>query len=92
MAAAKFLEAIAKMPGMYGEDADVMSACTQVRLEGPGSLGKQYGHVETLVSLPHSQRPASWSRIDDPVVLLVINLSGHLSAGGSIGKHLVMKS
>ena len=81
MAASKFLDAIAKMPGMDWEDADDMSAYTQVILEGPDSLGAQYGRVETWVSLPYSQRPASWSKIDDPVVLLRINLYGHPRAG-----------
>jgi hypothetical protein len=81
MAAAKFLDAIAKMPDMDGEDADAMSAYTQVILEGPGSLGAKYGHVETWVRLPPSQQPASWRNIDDPVVLLRINLYGHPRAG-----------
>ena len=47
MAAAEILDTIAKMLGMDGQDADAMSAYTQVKLEGPDSLGKKYGHVGT---------------------------------------------
>lgn len=81
MAAAQFLDAIAKMPGMDGQDADAMLAYTQARLECPDFLGKRPRHIETWVSLPYCQRPASWSKIDDPVVLLVIVLYGHPRAG-----------
>ena len=81
MAAAKFLDAIANMPSMDGEDADAMSACTQVKLEGPGSLGKQFGQIEMWALLPYSQRPASWIKNDIPVVLPAVNLYGHPRAG-----------
>ena len=77
MAAAKFMDAIARMPGCDGEDSDAIGAYTQVRLsEAPKLLGPNVV-TETWISLPPHRRPKSWSNIKDPVCPLNLNLYGH---------------
>ena len=50
MAATKFLDAIARMPGCDGEDSDAKSAYTQVKLDEIGSfLGKGHEWVDAWV-------------------------------------------
>ena len=71
MAAAKFLDAIARSPDCDGEDSDAVGAYTQCMLGGE----------ETWISLPPSRRPASWSKFREPVCRLVRNLYGHPKAG-----------
>jgi len=64
MAAAKLMDAIARMPGNDGEDSDAVGAYTQVRLSdatkllGPGVV------TETWISLPSHRRPKSWDNIE----------------------------
>jgi hypothetical protein len=81
MAAAKLMDAIARMPGNDGEDSDAVGAYTQVRLSdatkllGPGVV------TETWISLPPHRRPKSSDNIEDPVCPLELNLYGHPLAG-----------
>ena len=79
MAAAKFLDAISRMPGMAGENADARGAYTQVtQAEVKELLGDHPGcNAETWVRLPSNRRPKSWDKIDHPVCKLLINLYGH---------------
>jgi hypothetical protein len=82
MAAAKFMDAIARMPGNDGEDSDAVGAYTQVRLsEAPSLLGQKNIVTETWISLPPHRRPKSWANIVDPVCPLELNLYGHPLAG-----------
>jgi hypothetical protein len=83
LAAAKFLDAIARMPGNDGEDSDAIGAYHQVALEDLAALLgiPQSEYIETWISLPPSRRPKSWSNIEDPVCLLRLNLYGHPLAG-----------
>ena len=64
MAAAKFLDTIARMPGMAGQAADAVKAYTQVPLEKAHTLLglPQEQCPETWISLPPSRRPASWKK------------------------------
>ena len=77
MASAKLLDAMARMPGFDGQDADAVGAYTQV------VLSEVEGYVETWITLPPHRRPASWRTLgyDDPVVPLRLNLYGHPKAG-----------
>ena len=70
-AAAKFLDAIARMPGFAGQDTDAVSAYPQAELKGP----------VTWISLPKHRQPANWAKIVDPVCILRLNLYGHPLAG-----------
>ena len=76
-AAAKFLDAIARLPGNDGEDSDARGAYTQVVLDEMGDVD----FVETWISLPPHARPKSWDNIVDPVCRLRLNLYGHPLAG-----------
>ena len=77
--AARFVDAIARFPGMDGEDSDATGAYTQT------VLGEDC--PETWVSLPRDRHPKSWynadgsCKYDNPVVRLVRNLYGHPLAG-----------
>ena len=81
MAAGKMLDAIARFPGMYGEEADASSAYTQAELGGP----------PTWITLPKNQWPKEWhGKYDDsdpPVVRLRLSLYGHPLAGLYWEKH-----
>ena len=82
MAAAKFLDAIARLPGNDGEDSDAVGAYTQVKLSDAAKLlGKDDVITETWISLPPHRRPKSWAGIQDPVCPLELNLYGHPLAG-----------
>ena len=71
MASAKFLDAIARMPGCSGQDSDAASASTQVVLEDMEDA------VETWVIIPRHRRPRDWDQsITDPVCRLRVNLYG----------------
>ena len=60
MAAAKFMDAIARMPGNDGEDSDAVGAYTQVRLSEAAKLfGRDDIITETWISLPPHKRPKS---------------------------------
>ena len=77
MAAAKFLDAIARLPGCKGKDSDAIGAYTQVPLSAIPTA------TETWISLPRSQWPKEWHDLpyQDPVVRLERNLYGHPLAG-----------
>ena len=77
LAAAKFIDAIARFPGNDGSDSDAIGAYTQVPLK---ELEDSEG-IETWISLPKNRRPASWSKFKDPVCKLTRNLYGHTLAG-----------
>ena len=70
LAAAKFIDAIARFPGNDGSDSDAIGAYTQVPLK---ELEDSEG-IETWISLPKNRRPESWSKFKDPVCKLVRNL------------------
>ena len=81
MAAAKFMDAIARMPGNDGQDSDAIGAYTQVTLaEASRLLGKDVV-TTTWISLPPYRRPKAWDNIKDPVCPLLLNLYGHPLAG-----------
>ena len=90
MAAAKFLDTIARMPGMAGQAADAVKAYTQVPLENAHTLLglPQERCPETWISLPPSRQPESWKNIEDPVCPLERNLYGHPLAGLLWERHL----
>ena len=82
MARAKFLDAIARMPGCSGQDSDADSAYTQV------VLADMEDSVETWVTIPKHTTPRNWDpNITDPVCLLRVNLYGHRLAGIYWEKH-----
>ena len=86
MAAAKFMDAIARANGNSGEDADATGAYTQVVLAEMAEKEKKE-FVETWISLPPSQHPDSWKDIENPVCKLRLNLYGHPLAGLYWEKH-----
>ena len=71
MAAAKFLDAIARCHDCDGQDCDAVSAYTQADLVGE----------ETWVSLPPDQWPAHWKGMHQPYCKLKKALYGHPKAG-----------
>ena len=76
MVCAKFLDAIARMPGCDGQDADACKAYLQAY------LSEFEGDTETWVILPEDQWPTSWiGKYKNPVVRLLRNLYGHPLAG-----------
>ena len=87
MAGTKFLDVIARFPGMSGQDADATSAFTQITLEEASKI-LGVSHVpETWISLPKDRWPDEWHKgvkdgtLIDPVCPLVTNLYGHPLAG-----------
>ena len=90
MAAAKFMDAIARFIENDGEDSVARAAYTQVELADVPSLLNNYNsdtQAETWITLPKHRRPASWDSIQDPVCLLQRNLYGHKLAGLIWEKH-----
>jgi len=84
MAAAKFMDAVSRLPGNAGQDSDAVGAYTQVKLEDAAKILGVPGLVtKTWISLPIYQHPSdgSWKDIIDPVVPLELNLYGHPLAG-----------
>ena len=86
LAAAKFMDAISRLPGNSGEDSDAVGAYTQVKLDEVAELLGVPGLVtKTWVSLPRHKwaRDGSWKHVEDhnPVVPLELNLYGHPLAG-----------
>ena len=90
MSAAKFLDAIARMPGMHGQATDAVKAYTQVSLkEAHVLLGlPKAKSPDTWISLPKSRRPAQWETVEDPVCPLERNLYGHPLAGLLWERHM----
>ena len=82
MAATKFIDAIARMPGMDGEDSDAMSAHTQVELKNVSKfLGKGCQFIDAWVTLPRYLVPDEFQHLEFPVCPLCRNLYGHKLAG-----------
>ena len=83
IAAAKFLDALARCPGCDGEDSDAIGAYTQVILRDAHIIlgGNNDNYIETWISLPRERRPKHWDSIDKPVCKLRLNLYGHPMAG-----------
>ena len=83
IAAAKFLDAIARCPGCDGEDSDAIGAYTQVVLKEAHIIlgGAENNYIETWISLPRDRRPKHWDNIEKPVCKLRLNLYGHPMAG-----------
>ena len=71
MGGAKALDALARMPGMSGENADAVAAYTQADLQTAWKqLGmKEDDYPETWITLPRNRWPkdGSWDHIADPV-------------------------
>jgi hypothetical protein len=80
LAAAKFLDAIARGQDCDGETSDAVGAYTQVVLDDFKDEG-EIRHIETWISLPPSRRPKHWDNIEQPVCKLRLNLYGHPLAG-----------
>ena len=83
MKAAKVMDIISRLPGCAGQAADAVSASAQVRVEDAPALLKipKSECPDILIRLSKHQWPKSWSRMEDPVVLLDRNLYSHLLAG-----------
>ena len=82
LAAAKLIDAVARAPGMTGQNSDVVGAYTQVNLEEEARRENIPGYVETWINLPKERQPPEWrSRFREPVVKLERNLYGHKLAG-----------
>ena len=81
--AAKVVDVVAWLPGCSGQAADAVSACTQVKMEDAPELLKipKLECPDNWICLPRHKWPNSWSRMEDPVVLLERNLHGHPLAG-----------
>ena len=81
--AAKVMDIISRLPGCAGQAADVVSANTQVKMEGaPKSLIIPKSECPDIwIRLPRHKRPKSRSSMEDPVVLPERNLYGHQLAG-----------
>ena len=65
MSAAKFSDAIARMPGCDGEDSDAVGAYTQITWEMATELLGLDVIPETWVSIPKHRRPKYWEGIDN---------------------------
>ena len=81
MICAKFLDAISRLPGFGGQDADAQKAYTQAM------LSDFEGNTETWIEIPRDQWPAAWHKFRRPVVRLTRNLYGHPLAGLYWEKH-----
>ena len=66
----KLLDTISMLPGCAGLQADATSAYTQALLYGDGRIDP----VDTWVSLPPEQQPASWAKFKTPVCRLRLAL------------------
>ena len=86
-AAAKLVDAIARLPGNDGEEADACGAYTQAWLGGPETVS-QAKCPETWIALPKHQWPVEWIGVyEKPVVRLYKALYGHPLAGLYWEKH-----
>ena len=83
MTAAKVMDIISRLPGCAGQAADVVSACTEVKLEDAPKLLKipKSECPDIWIRLPRHKWSKSWSSMEDPVVPLERNLYGHPLAG-----------
>ena len=80
---AEVMDIISRQPGCSGQEADAISAYTQVKMEdAPSSLKISKSECPDIwICLPRHKWPKSWSSIEDPVVPLERNLYGHPLAG-----------
>ena len=76
MAAAKFMDAISRMPGNGSEDSDAVGAHTQVTLADATKILGEDVVTATWISLPSHRRPKSWEGIKDPVCPIVLTCVG----------------
>lgn len=82
MVAAKLVDAMSRLPGFAGENADARKAYTQALLKD------HEGNTEIWIDIEESQWPAEWhGKYKRPVVRLVRNLYGHPLAGLWWEKH-----
>ena len=83
MTAAKVMDIISRLPVCAGQAADAVSAYTQVKMEDAPKLLKtpKSECPDIWIRLPRHRWPKSWSSMEDPVVRLERNLSGHPLAG-----------
>ena len=83
MTAAKIMDMISRLPGCDGQAADAVSAYTQVKMEDAHNLFQipKSECPDIWIRLPRHKWPKSWSRMENPVVLLERNLYGHPLAG-----------
>ena len=83
MTAAKIMDIIFRLPGCDGQAADAVSAYTQVKMEDAHKLLKipKWECPDIWIRLPRHKWPESLSSMEDPVVPLERNLSGHPLAG-----------
>ena len=83
MTAATVMDIISRLPGCAGQAADAVSASTQVKMED----GQKWLKIpksecpDIWIRSPRHKWPKSWSSMEDPVVLLELNLYGHPLAG-----------
>ena len=70
--AAKVTDIISRLPGCAGQTADAVSAYTQVKMEDAPTLFKnsEVRMSRYLDTSTKTQRPESWSSMEDPVVSL----------------------
>ena len=76
MTAAKVMDIISRLPGCAGQEADSVSACTQVKMEDAPKFIEN-SQIGIWIRLPRHKWPKSWSSMEDPVVPLKRNLYGH---------------
>ena len=83
MTAEKVMDIRSRLPGCSGQEADAVSAYTQVKMEDASTLLKipKSECPEIWIRLPRHKWPKSWSSVEDPVVPLERNLYGHPFAG-----------
>ena len=79
MTAVKVMDIISRLPGFAGQAADAVSAFAQVKMEDAPRFLKipKSECPDVWIRLPRHKWPKSWSRMEDPVVLLERNLYGH---------------
>ena len=72
MSAAKIMDVIARLPDCGGQEADAVSAYTQVNLEDAPRLLKilRTGCPDVWIRLPRHKWPKSLESTEDPVVRL----------------------
>ena len=83
MTPAQVMDALARLPGLAGEAAVAVPSCTSVKMEGASALLKLPNSEcpDIWMRLPRHKWHTSWSNIEEPVVLLGLNLCGHPLAG-----------
>ena len=77
------MDVISRLPGFDGQAAEAVSAKTQVKMEDAHKLSKisKSECPDIWIRFPRHKWPKSWSSMEDPVVPLERNLSGHPLVG-----------